>query len=106
MFTVRAHNNIFAYDDAGPAHREEFICKFGSQFYYKTLRVIFCKVQTGVIHQCHRFSPNLVQSDLITYIATWQNFFPESLLVLKILLLEGGGLMRPKPKQIIKCSNF
>ena len=39
------------------------------------LRVIFCKVQTGVTHQYHQFSPNLAQSDLITYIATWQTFF-------------------------------
>ena len=70
-----------------------------------TLRVIFSKVQTGVIHQCHRFCSNSAQCDLLSIQMHWQIFPSPFSLVFEISLLKGGpeGL---KNWNALKCSKF
>ena len=50
-----------------------------------------CKLQSGVIHQCHGFFPNLAQIDRMIKEAYCHNFLQLTVVVFELWLLIGGG---------------
>ena len=66
------------------------------------LRVIFSKVQTGVIYQCHRFCSNSARCDLLLKKSHCQDFLPPSRHY-DLLFCEGE---KDKPTELPKVGSY